>query len=247
MDFKWTLIFVVILFSLEPLSANVNRVNDTSIARNIHVGLILDMQSLVGKVVDSCISMAISDFYSRNRYRTKLVLHTRDSGGDPLIVLSQALALLGSVKLDVIIVAENSKRVKILAGIGSRVKIPIITLFAAAPSLSFSEHPYLIRIGEDESSQAKVIATVVEAFSWRSVVLIYEDSDSAREILPILITSFEETGARIALHIALLASSTDGKIIEQLKMLMNMHTSVYVVHAYVTDSRIPAFLECQTA
>ncbi|KAL4388776.1 hypothetical protein GQ457_09G009150 [Hibiscus cannabinus] len=166
----------------------------------------------------------------RNRYRTKLVLHTRDSRGDPLIVLSQALALLGSVKLDVIIVAENSAGVKILAGIGSRVKIPIFTLFAAAPSLSFSEHPYLIQIDEDESSQAKGIATVVEAFSWRSVVLIYEDSDSAREILPILITSFEETGARIALHIALLESSIDGKIIEQLKMLMNMHTSVYVVH-----------------
>ncbi|KAK8637482.1 hypothetical protein V6N13_064901 [Hibiscus sabdariffa] len=231
MDFKWTLVFVVILFSLEPLSAIVNSVNDTSIARNVHVGLILDMQSWVGKLVDSCISMAISDFYGRNdRYRTKLVLHIRDSGGDPLLFLSQALAILGSVKLDVIIVAENSAGVKILAGIGSRVKIPIISLFAAAPSLSFSEHPYLIRIGEDELSQAKGIATVVEAFSWRSVVLIYEDNDSAREILPNLIHSFQETGARIALHIALSASSTDGEIIEQLKMLMNLHTSVYVVH-----------------
>ncbi|KAK8637488.1 hypothetical protein V6N13_064907 [Hibiscus sabdariffa] len=86
-----------------------------------------------------------------------------------------ALALLESVKLDVIIVADISAGVKILAGIGSRAKIPIIALFAAAPSLSFSERTYLIRIGEHESSQAKGIATVVQAFSWRSVILIYED------------------------------------------------------------------------
>ncbi|KAL4388450.1 hypothetical protein GQ457_09G008870 [Hibiscus cannabinus] len=165
-----------------------------------------------------------------NHFRTKIVLHTRDSEGDPFLVLSQALALLESVKLDVIIIAEISAGVKILAGIGSRAKIPIIVLFAAAPSLSFSERTHLIRIGEDESSQAKGIATVVQAFNWRSVILIYEDNDSTREILPNLITSFEETDARIALHISLLTSSTDREIIEQLKMLMNLQTSVYVVH-----------------
>ncbi|KAK8664068.1 hypothetical protein V6N13_083871 [Hibiscus sabdariffa] len=204
-------------------------------------------------------------FCQNNHFRTKLVLHTRDSEGDPFLVLSQgmfsfsfsmmkflslnvilfslfskgpqmytysraALALLESVKLDVIIIAEISAGVKILAGIGSRAKIPIIVLFAAAPSLSFSERTYLIRIGEDESSQAKGIATVVQAFNWRSVILIYEDNDSTREILPNLITYFEETDARIALHISLLTSSTDREIIEQLKMLMNLQTNVYVVH-----------------
>ncbi|XP_039009377.1 glutamate receptor 1.4-like [Hibiscus syriacus] len=136
----------------------------------------------MGKIVDSCISMALSDLYLRNNhYRFKLVVHTRDSHGDPFLVLSQALSLLQSAELDALIVAESSGGVKILAGLGSRVKIPIISLFAAAPSLSFSQHPYWIRIGEDESSQAKGIATIVEEFRWRSVILIYEDNDSARE------------------------------------------------------------------
>ncbi|MBA0576464.1 hypothetical protein Golob_027507, partial [Gossypium lobatum] len=190
----------------------------------IHVGLILDAQSWVGKIVDSCISLAISDFYSRNRhYQTKLIVHNRDSEGDSLLVLSQALVLLENFKLDAIIVAENSAAVKILAELGSRVKIPIISLFAAGPSLPFSEYPYLIQIGQDESSQAKVIAAIVEAFSWRSVTLIYEDNDPARPILSNAITSFDQ-------HVALLASSTDEEIVEQLRNLMSLQTTVLLVH-----------------
>ncbi|MBA0820073.1 hypothetical protein Gohar_028126 [Gossypium harknessii] len=228
MDFtrkaKWTFVLVTILFSLVQLSsANHTSINDTSIEM-IHVGLILDAQSWVGKIVDSCISLAISDFYSRNRhYQTKLIVHNRDSEGDSLLVLSQALVLLENFKLDAIIVAENSAAVKILAEFGSRVKIPIISLFAAGPSLSFSEYPYLIQIGQDESSQAKVIAAIVEAFSWRSVTLIYEDNDPARPILSNAITSFDQ-------HVALLASSTDEEIVEQLRNLMSLQTTVLLVH-----------------
>ncbi|GMI98607.1 ARABIDOPSIS THALIANA GLUTAMATE RECEPTOR 1.3, glutamate receptor 1.3 [Hibiscus trionum] len=236
MDFtrktKWTLALVIFLLSL--LSASVYGINDSTTTIEevrVHVGLIVDTQSWVGKIVDSCTSMAVFDFYGRNsHYRTKLVVHTRDSEGDPLLVLSHALVLLESVKLDVIIVAENSAGLKILAELGSRVKIPIISLFAAAPSLPFSEYPYLIQIGEDGPSRAKGIATIVEAFGWRSVALIYEDNDSARQILSNVITSFEATDVRLALHIALSASSTDEAIIEQLNKLMNLQTSVYVVH-----------------
>ncbi|KAB2022611.1 hypothetical protein ES319_D07G223100v1 [Gossypium barbadense] len=191
----------------------------------IHVGLILDAQSWVGKIVDSCISMAISDFYSRNcHYQTKLVVHTRDSGGDPLLLLSQALVLLENFKLDAIIVAENSAGVKILAELGSRVKIPIISLFAAGLSLSSFEYPHLIQIGEDESSRAKAIAAIVEAFSWRSAILIYEDNDSARPILSSV------TGFRLDQHVALLTSPTDEEIVEQLMKLRSLQMTVYVVH-----------------
>ncbi|TYH64028.1 hypothetical protein ES332_D07G237500v1 [Gossypium tomentosum] len=229
MDFarkaKWTFFVVTTLFSLvQPLSANHTSINDTAIEM-IHVGLILDAQSWVGKIVDSCISMAISDFYSRNcHYQTKLVVHTRDSGGDPLLLLSQALVLLENFKLDAIIVAENSAGVKILAELGSRVKIPIISLFAAGLSLSSFEYPHLIQIGEDESSRAKAIAAIVEAFSWRSAILIYEDNDSARPILSSV------TGFRLDQHVALLTSPTDEEIVEQLMKLRSLQMTVYVVH-----------------
>ncbi|XVF32039.1 hypothetical protein REPUB_Repub17cG0047300 [Reevesia pubescens] len=204
------LIAITIFFSLlQPSSSNLTT------AERIDVGVILDMKSWVGKMAGSCISLASSDFYSLNgHYKTKLVLHNRDSKGEPLLALSQ----------------ENSDGVKILAELGFRVKIPIVSLFAGGPSLPFSKYPYLIQIGQDESSQAKGIATIVEAFSWRNIILISEDNDSAREILSKVTTSLEGADVRLAQHIAILASSTDEEIIGQLKVLMRLQMTVYMVH-----------------
>ncbi|KAL7172903.1 hypothetical protein ACSBR2_032384 [Camellia fascicularis] len=62
----------------------------------IKVGVTLDMGSWVGKVVHSCITMAISDFYAVNtpQYKTRVVLHTRDSNGEPLLALSAVVNIL---------------------------------------------------------------------------------------------------------------------------------------------------------
>ena len=64
---------------------NVGRNNETEVG----VGIILDMESLTGKSINWSITMAISDFYALNpNYRTRLVLHTRDSKGDSVEALS---------------------------------------------------------------------------------------------------------------------------------------------------------------
>ncbi|KAI6680630.1 hypothetical protein NL676_034511, partial [Syzygium grande] len=49
----------------------------------IPVGLIFSMNSTIGKVVKSCISMAYSDFYDAHpNYRTRLSLLTKDPKDD---------------------------------------------------------------------------------------------------------------------------------------------------------------------
>ncbi|KAA8525700.1 hypothetical protein F0562_007555 [Nyssa sinensis] len=49
----------------------------------VNVGVVLDIDKWVGKMGLSCISMALQDFYaSHGYYKTRLVLHTRDSKGD---------------------------------------------------------------------------------------------------------------------------------------------------------------------
>lgn len=47
---------------------------------SVHIGVILDSSSSVGTMADSCMSMALSDFYSAHPdYQTRLFLHTRDA------------------------------------------------------------------------------------------------------------------------------------------------------------------------
>lgn len=60
-----------------------------SVVEEVHVGAILDMGSREGKIVHSCISMALSDFYHlHGNYSTRVVLHSRDSKAKPLHALS---------------------------------------------------------------------------------------------------------------------------------------------------------------
>ena len=64
--------------------SNVDEEND-----QVHVGLILDMESIQGKIFRSIITTAISDFYDVHlNYTPRLVLHARDSRGQSLEALS---------------------------------------------------------------------------------------------------------------------------------------------------------------
>lgn len=56
----------------------------------LSVGVILNLQSLVGKMARISILMAMEDFYAVHRnYSTKLVLHIRDSNGDDIQAASE--------------------------------------------------------------------------------------------------------------------------------------------------------------
>ncbi|KAL6289606.1 hypothetical protein ACE6H2_007116 [Prunus campanulata] len=67
------------------------RYDSPLVVEEIHVGVILDMKSREGRIVLSCISAAVSDFYQlHNHYSTRVVLHSRDSKGEPLHALSAA-------------------------------------------------------------------------------------------------------------------------------------------------------------
>lgn len=59
-------------------------------AATLNVGVILNLQSLVGKMARTSILMAMEDFYAVHRnYKTKLVLHIRDSNADNVQAASE--------------------------------------------------------------------------------------------------------------------------------------------------------------
>ena len=67
------LLFVIIVSVVTAQNSN----------RNIPVGVILDFDTLVGKMVRASIAMAVEDFYTlHSNYSTRLVLYTRDSNND---------------------------------------------------------------------------------------------------------------------------------------------------------------------
>lgn len=73
-----SILFLLLIFS--PSAAQ----NTTgSSPKELHVGVILDLGSLVGKVAQTSVSLALEDFYASHRNCSrKVVLHFKDSAGN---------------------------------------------------------------------------------------------------------------------------------------------------------------------
>ncbi|KAI3771386.1 hypothetical protein L6452_02549 [Arctium lappa] len=220
------ILLLLILFCIlnhQLLSHSIS-INDETL---IDIGIILDMESWIGKSIHMCISMAISDFYALNHsYRTRIVLHTRDSKGDPLKALSAVDHLLSNVKVKAIIGPETHLQPKLLSLFADKAKVPIFS-FSAPSSM---EYPYLFYIKEDESTMAKSIAALVESYKWRHVIFIYEDTEDGREILPYLVESFQDKSIQITYRSAISLLATCDEITEQLRKLMTFQTTIIIVH-----------------
>nr|KAJ0191272.1 hypothetical protein LSAT_V11C800427600 [Lactuca sativa] len=191
------------------------------------VGIILDMESPMGKAIHSCITMAISDFYAlRHSYKTRIVIHTRDSEGDPDKALSSAYNLLKKAKVQAIIGPETHLPSKLLSLAADKAAVPIFSF--ASPSSR--EHPFLFQIKQDEYSMAKSIAALVKSYNWMDVIFIHEDTDDGMEILRYLAESFQDKNIRISYRCAISASATHDEITQELRKIMTFHATVIILH-----------------
>ncbi|KAK8344792.1 hypothetical protein V6Z12_A07G103000 [Gossypium hirsutum] len=126
-----TLLALSAVFSIGELSGQVGGLRLAG-GGKVGVGLIVDMGSREGKLIHSCVSMAISDFNSfRRDNQMRIVLHTIDSKGDPnLHTLSVAYNLLEKAKVKVILISAQKSTLdtKVLAEFGNQTKIPVISV-----------------------------------------------------------------------------------------------------------------------
>ncbi|XP_004308655.1 PREDICTED: glutamate receptor 1.4-like [Fragaria vesca subsp. vesca] len=155
--------------------------NNPPTAKVVPVGVILDMQSREGKIVHSCISTALLDFYHlHSNYSTRVVLHSRDSSGKRLHALSAALDLVNTIKVEAIIGAQTRMEANLLADLGEDVEIPVLSL--SQPSLArplTDRNPFFVAVTQDESVQVAGITALTEMFIWRDVILLYERTEHA--------------------------------------------------------------------
>ncbi|XP_013617853.1 PREDICTED: glutamate receptor 1.3-like [Brassica oleracea var. oleracea] len=196
----------------------------------VRVGLVLDLGSVEGKIVGSSVSLALSDFYTVNsNYRTRIILSVRNSHGEPILALASAIDLLQTEGVEAIIGGNSLLETKLLAEIGEKSRIPVISLNSPV-SLSLSKYSHLIQATYDSSSEAKGITAFIHEFDWKSVALVHEDEDDWRESMQLLVDHFHEKGVRIQSKVGFTASSSKELMMERLRKLKKLGTSVFVVH-----------------
>nr|GEU93743.1 extracellular ligand-binding receptor [Tanacetum cinerariifolium] len=205
-----------------------SKAQEDSSYKEIPVGVILDMGSWVGKTVHSCMTMALSDFYTVNsHYKTRIVLHSRDTHGEPLHALSAALDLLEKPKVKAIIGSESTTEAKLLAVLGDEARVPILSL---SPTPSANKHPYFLQITQDETTQFKGIAALAELLKWKNVMFISEDTDVRRDMEPIMINALKDKNITVT-YISLISISASSQSIQkELHKLSTMATKNYIMH-----------------
>ncbi|PWA88993.1 Extracellular ligand-binding receptor [Artemisia annua] len=194
----------------------------------IPVGVILDMGSWLGKTVHSCITMAVSDFYTLNsNYTTRIVIHNRDTHGEPLHALSAALDLLKKPKVQAIIGSESTTEAKLLAVFGDEAEVPILSL---SPTPSSNKHPYFLQITQDETTQFKAIAAMADSFKWKNVIIISEDTDNTRDMAAFMAKTFQEKN--VITYMSLISPYASSELVnKELHKLSTMQTKVFIMHA----------------
>ncbi|KAL3744055.1 hypothetical protein ACJRO7_013325 [Eucalyptus globulus] len=211
---------------------------DWSMAKNshhpdhhMHVGVILDMESPVGEMAQKCMTMAISDLNatpSQSNHPLKLILHPRNSMGQPLKALSSAVELLENEQVEALIGPQTSEEAELLGELGDRV--PIISFSASCPSLSREKNPNFIRMTTNGNSQVGAIAALVKKFGWRELVIIHEESSYGNGIIPDLLLALHEGTAHVAHRTVLPPQARDIYVEAQLYKLMALSANIFIVH-----------------
>ncbi|KAH0659058.1 hypothetical protein KY285_029278 [Solanum tuberosum] len=203
--------------------------NNTS-AVKVDVGIILDMETDVAKVMHTCILLAIEDYHAAaSRTAPRIVPHLRDSEKDDVEAASAAIYLLKDVQVQAIFGPQMSTQTDFVIDLGNRAKVPIISP-ATSPSLSVKENPFFIRGALPSSSQTKAIAAIVKNYNWTKVVIIHEDSSIGTGIVPHLTDALLEINALVPYKSAISPSANDDQILRELYKLKTMQTRVFIVH-----------------
>nr|XP_043635390.1 glutamate receptor 1.3-like [Erigeron canadensis] len=186
------------------------------------------MGSWVGKVVHRCITMAIADFYAANpHYTTRIVINTKDTKGEPLLALSAALELLENTKVQAIIGPDATVESRFLDLLEQKANIPFLSF---ATSTLSNKNPYFLQIAQDEATEFKGIATMVQSFKWKNVVLICENTANGRQMATYMFSAFQEKNIPVAYTSLISTSYSNEQIREELHSLQNMQTTMFVIH-----------------
>ncbi|KAH7568902.1 hypothetical protein JRO89_XS06G0070100 [Xanthoceras sorbifolium] len=201
-----------------------------------NIGAIIDVNSRVGKEEKVAMQIAVQDF--NNAYQNhKLSLHFQDRERDPLRAASAAEKLVKEKKVKVIIGMERWGEATIVADIGNRVRVPVLSLAepAITPPLMPVRWPFLVRMTNHRAEQLKCIAALVGSYNWKRVIVIYEDDENGGDTgdLTLFSEALQDIGSEIECRLVLPPFSylTNPKefVQEELEKLIRIQSRVFIV------------------
>ncbi|KAK9936487.1 hypothetical protein M0R45_013327 [Rubus argutus] len=196
------IIIIIIILSYEA-GAGAEAENQKIV---INVGAILNLKSRAGKQQKTAMDIASKNFNDLSKTHI-LNLHFGDSDRDPLIAASAAEELIKEKKVKLLMGMETWQEAALVAGVANRAQIPLISFAAPTitPPLIQSRWPFLIRIASDAAAQMKCIADIVSLYTWKRVVVIYEDDGYGGDagMLALLSEALQDVGSKIEHHLVL--------------------------------------------
>ncbi|XVE71770.1 hypothetical protein DITRI_Ditri10aG0178500 [Diplodiscus trichospermus] len=171
-----------------------------------NTGVVLDVNSKMGAMANMCLSMAVSDFYAEHpNYKTRLSLQRWDL-------------------LDSVAAASSEHQPQRSVEASFAIKL--------GESSSPMDSPYLmIRTALDDFSRLeKATVSILENLERKEVILVYEDMEYGKAIVPYLTDALENMDIQLALKRPIPTSAEDFQILQELEVLMTQQNKVLVVH-----------------
>ncbi|KAF5202643.1 Glutamate receptor [Thalictrum thalictroides] len=182
--------------------------------------------------------IAVQIYNNTFNNKHKMVLHVRDSGGNPLQAAYAADELIKEKQIQAIIGMDTWKEAELVTEIATRAQVPILSFSAPSisPPLAMVKWPLLVRMANNDSLQMQCVASIVGSYGWRRVIAIYEDggynTDSGRHTL--LSDNLQAVGSVIEHWLAFppLSTLSDPKAYiqeELLKLSSSKQSRVFII------------------
>ena len=165
--------------------------------------------------------------------------------------LIAAEEMINVQKVQVIIGMQTWQEAAMVAEVGSKAQVPIISFAAPTitPPLMEARWPFLVRLANTGTAYIKCIAEIVQAYSWKKVVVIYEDDGYGGDygMLALLAEALQDVDSMIEHRLVLppFSSLQDGEelVSEEMLKLKQTQSRVFIVLQSSVEMAIHVFKE----
>lgn len=137
-----------------------------------------------------------------------------------------------------IIGPQSSSIAHMISEIANALQVPLISYGATDPTLSALQFPFFLRTTQSDAHQMAVMASLIEYYGWKEVIVIYVDDDYGRNGIFALEDELEKKKLRLAYKISLSVQSNLSEITNSLNKTKLFGPRVYIVHVKPDPSLI---------